>query len=134
MIQPKVGVGIIIEKNDQVLLLRRKNVLGDGTWSTPGGHLDYGEAPEECAAREAYEETGVHVSDIRFVGVTNDIFEESKKHYITLWMVAKKCEGEPCVNADYEMSEVKWFKWDDLPEQLFIPFRKIVEDQYYKTK
>lgn len=33
MNQPKVGVGIIIEKNDQVLLLRRKNVLGDGTYA-----------------------------------------------------------------------------------------------------
>lgn len=76
----------------------------------------------------------MHVSDIRFVGVTNDIFEESKKHYITLWMVAKKCEGEPCVNADYEMSAVKWFKWDDLPDQLFNPFRKVVEGHYYKTE
>lgn len=62
MIHPNVGVGIIIEKDDQVLLLRRRNVLGDGTWSTPGGHLDYGETPEECAVREAHEETGVHVS------------------------------------------------------------------------
>jgi ADP-ribose pyrophosphatase YjhB (NUDIX family) len=40
MIHQNVGVGIIIEKDDQVLLLRRRNVLGDGTWSTPGGHLD----------------------------------------------------------------------------------------------
>ncbi len=43
---PRVGVGIIIRKGDRVLLLRRKNVHGGGSWSTPGGHLDFSESPE----------------------------------------------------------------------------------------
>jgi len=44
---PNIGVGIIIEDGDKVLLLRRKNVPGDGTWSTPGGYLEFWETPEE---------------------------------------------------------------------------------------
>jgi 8-oxo-dGTP diphosphatase len=43
---PRVGVGVIITRDDQVLLLKRKNVHGSGCWSTPGGHLDFGETPE----------------------------------------------------------------------------------------
>jgi 8-oxo-dGTP diphosphatase len=42
---PRVGVGAIVTRNGQVLLVRRKNVHGAGTWSTPGGHLKDGETP-----------------------------------------------------------------------------------------
>ena len=38
---PGVGVGIIITKDEQVLSLRRKDVHGAGSWSTPGGHLEF---------------------------------------------------------------------------------------------
>ena len=83
---PKVGVAIIITKDDQVLLMKRKGHHGIGTWSTPGGHLDFGESPEQCAAREAKEEVGLDVVDIRFRAITNDLFETTGRHYITIWM------------------------------------------------
>lgn len=134
MKNPNVGVGIIIADEDKVLLLRRKNVLGDGTWSTPGGYLDFGETPEQCAIREAKEETGMRVDDVSLYGITNDVFPDTDKHFITLWMKAARFEGEPFVNADYEMSEVGWFKWSDLPEPLFIPFQKIVTGKFYRTE
>jgi len=51
--QPKVGVAIIVTRGDKVLLMKRMGPHGHGTWSTPGGHLEFGESPEECAAREA---------------------------------------------------------------------------------
>lgn len=63
---PKVGVGVIIEKNNKVLLQRRKNVLGDCYWSTPGGHLDFGETPDECAIREVEEETSLIIKNVWF--------------------------------------------------------------------
>src|SRR5215207_4759032 len=96
---PQVGVGIIITKDDQVLLMKRKGIHGQGTWSTPGGHLDFGETPEQCAAREAKEEVGLDVVDIRFRSITNDIFETSGKQYITIWMEGKSTLGEPIIAA-----------------------------------
>ncbi len=72
---PAVGVGIIIRRGSQVLLLRRKGVHGDGCWSTPGGHLDFCESLEACAIREAKEETNLNVDRVRFVAITNDVFE-----------------------------------------------------------
>ncbi len=63
---PRVGVGIIIIKGEKVLLLKRKNVHGAGSWSTPGGHLESGESLEKCAIREVKEETGVSITDVKF--------------------------------------------------------------------
>ncbi len=128
---PRIGVGVIITKDDQVLLLRRQNVHGSGSWSTPGGHLDWGESLEECAVREAREETGIEITAIRFRAVTNDVFEADDKHYITLWMEGEYQSGKAVVNAAYEMSEVGWFAWDRLPESLFLPFRNLLDGKCY---
>ena len=65
---PRIGVGVIVTKGDRVLLIKRKGAHGQGTWSTPGGHLEYGESPEECAARETAEETGVDITGVRALG------------------------------------------------------------------
>jgi 8-oxo-dGTP diphosphatase len=128
---PRVGVGAIIVKDGRVLLLRRRNVHGAGSWSTPGGHLEFGESPEECAIREAEEETGVVIGDVRFVAITNDVFEANGKHYITIWMEGRYPSGKPVVNAAYEMSEVSWFAWDDLPKPLFLPLQNLLDGQCY---
>jgi hypothetical protein len=49
--KPQVGTALIITKDDKVLLMKRKGPHGKGTWSTPGGHLDFGETLEGGAAR-----------------------------------------------------------------------------------
>ncbi|MDY7079519.1 MAG: NUDIX domain-containing protein [Chloroflexota bacterium] len=128
---PRVGVGVIITRNEQVLLLKRKNVHGSGSWSTLGGHLDFGESPEKCAIREAKEETDLDITNVKFRAVTNDLFEAEGKHYITLWMEGKCLSGEAVVNAAYEMSEVGWFAWDKLPKSLFLPFRNLLDGKCY---
>lgn len=128
---PRVGVGVIVTKGERVLLIKRKGVHGQGTWSTPGGHLEYGESPEACAARETKEEIGVHVAKVRALGFTNDVFEESGRHYITLWMTGEHAAGEVTVAAPYEVSEVDWFTWDALPEPLFLPLSNLIRGQSY---
>lgn len=128
---PLVGVGVIVRKGAEVLLLRRCGTHGAGTWSTPGGHLDFGESPEDCAIREALEETGVKVGSVQFRGLTNDVFADEGKHYVTLWMEAEYLSGEPAVHADYEASEVAWFRLDKLPEPLFLPLQQLLAGRCY---
>ena len=128
---PRVGVGVIVTKNDRVLLIKRKGVHGQGTWSTPGGHLEFGESPEQCAARETKEETGVEIANVRALGFTNDVFASSGLHYVTLWMTGEHRSGEAKVAAPYEASEVGWFAWDVFPQPLFLPLRSLIQGNGY---
>jgi 8-oxo-dGTP diphosphatase len=128
---PRVGVGVLIARGHRVLLLKRENVHGAGTWSTPGGHLDFGESPEQCAIREVREEVGLNITAVRFRAVTNDLFNVEGKHYITLWMEGESLSGEAVVNAAHEMSEVGWFAWDELPHPLFLSFQNLIDGRCY---
>jgi len=132
--EPKVGVAIIITKNDQVLLMKRKGIHGKGTWSTPGGHLEFGETPEQCAAREAKEEVGLDVVDIRFRAVTNDMFDTTGKHYITLWMEGNSISNDPVIAAEDEVAEIGWFAWESLPEPLFLSLENLLKENSYPPK
>ena len=129
--EPRVGVGVVIRRGADILLVRRKNVHGAGTWSTPGGHLDQGEAPEICAVREVREETGVEVANVRFLGLTNDVFEAEGRHYITVWMEADYLSGAASVRAEHEMSEVLWCPSGALPANLFLSLRNLVDGRSY---
>lgn len=128
---PRVGVGTIVTRNEKVLLLKRKNVIGEGTWSTPGGRLEFGESIEECAIRETREETGLTIRNVKFRAITNDIFQKEGKHYITIWMEGKCMRGEPKLNAPYESSEIDWFAWNTLPSNLFLPFKNLLNGKHY---
>jgi 8-oxo-dGTP diphosphatase len=128
--KPQVGTAMILTKENKVLLMKRKGPHGKGTWSTPGGHLDFGETLEGCAARETKEEVGVEVVDIRFRAVTNDIFEESGKHYVTIWLEGTPV-GEPVIAAETEVEEIGWFAWDELPQPLFLPLENLVKEISY---
>ena len=59
--KPKVGLGVCIVKDNKVLLGKRKGSHGAGTWSFPGGHLEFQETWEKCAKREVLEETGLKI-------------------------------------------------------------------------
>ena len=122
----KAGIGVIVKRDNEILLLKRQNSHGHGTWSCPGGHIEYGETFEQCAKRECLEETGVEIDHVVFKTITNDIFEKEGKHYVTLWMEADYLSGEACINAPDELTEVAWFKWRDLPVNLFLPMINLI--------
>lgn len=118
---PLVGTACFVVREGKLLLMRRLGSHGAGTWCTPGGHLDFGEAPAACAARETREETGIAVTNIRFMGITNDRFAyRGERHYVTLWFAADYAEGDTHVAAPREADAVGWFAPGELPEPLFL--------------
>lgn len=127
----KVGIGVIIEKNNQVLLGQRINSHGAHTWAPPGGHLEFGETPEQCAMRETLEETGLVISDCEKGIWTNDYFEEENKHYVTLYVHAQlpsyQDQVTPTVMEPNKCLEWRWFSWDNLPNPLFLSFENLVK-------
>jgi ADP-ribose pyrophosphatase YjhB (NUDIX family) len=59
--QLKVGAGALIERDGELLLIRRTHHPFRGCWNLPAGYAEADEAPLETVVREAYEETGLHV-------------------------------------------------------------------------
>jgi len=125
--QPSIGVGVIIKKEGKILLGKRKGSHGKGSWSFPGGHLDFGESPEECARREILEETGIQIANIRKGPFTNDIFPQEGKHYVTLFMIADHASGEVAALEPEKCEKWEWFAWDALPQPLFLPIENLLK-------
>ena len=124
--RPMVGVAVLVTRGDRVLLLKRHGSHGAGSWACPGGHLEFGETPEQCGIRETFEEVGLAINQLRFKAITNDLFVPEDKHYITIWMEGECKSGEPTIAAPDEMSALGWFTWDALPEPLFLPLANLV--------
>ncbi|MGY0219923.1 nucleotide triphosphate diphosphatase NUDT15 [Endozoicomonadaceae bacterium StTr2] len=127
---PRIGVGVIVRRNGKILLGRRKNSHGEGHWAFPGGHLEFGETPEQCAHREVMEETGLTLENLQPGPYTNDIFEVEQKHYITLFMVADSVTGEPERKEPEKCLEWLWHDWNALPEPLFLPVINLKQQNY----
>ncbi len=121
-----VGVGVIIRRDGKVLLGKRKGSHGASTWGLPGGHLEAGETVEDCAIREAAEETGLQIVRTVNAGFANDIFEAENKHYVTLFVEAIDPGGTPELLEPDKCESWEWFSPSQLPEDLFIPFRTFV--------
>ncbi|MEO8970048.1 MAG: NUDIX domain-containing protein [Ktedonobacteraceae bacterium] len=130
--QPRIKIGVLITKDDQVLLVKGKNAHGDGTWSTPTGHLEYGKLLEACAMRTSQEEIGMIITDVTFLAITNDVFEAQKDHHaITIWMAGRYVSGTTTIPARHTAAAMDWFSWDALPEPLFLPFEHLLTGQCY---
>jgi 8-oxo-dGTP diphosphatase len=125
--RPGVGIGVIVIRNGRLLLGRRRKAHGAGSWSCPGGHLEFGESIEECARREIREETGMEIGRVRHTAFTNDLFEDRGKQYVTLFVAAEWVSGEP-QNLEPEFCDGwEWFHWDRLPGPLFPPLRSLLD-------
>ncbi len=116
-LHPRVGVGVAVVKNGLILLGQRKGSHGAGTWSTAGGHLEFGETIEECAKRELLEETGLNALSIRHGPWVNNVFED--KHYVTLFVFTDKFTGDLQLLEPDKCEGWHWFKSSALPSPLF---------------
>lgn len=126
----RVGIGVFIVKNGKFLMGRRRNAHGDGTWSIPGGHLEFGETFEETAKREVLEETGLTITNVRFGAVTNDYFEDGGKHYVTIWMLSDWESGEEQITEPDKFIALEWRDFDTLPKPLFLPWNQLLNSQF----
>lgn len=128
--KPQVGIGVIVIKDNKVLLGKRKGSHGTGSWSFPGGHLELNESIEDCARREVLEETNIKIKKLKMGTFTNDIFELEKKHYVTLYVLSEHDSGEVKLMEPDKCDEWKWFEWNNLPQPLFIPLQNLLKQNY----
>jgi len=128
--RPLIGVAAIVIKDNMVLLGKRKNAHGAGTWAFPGGHLEFNESIEDCAKREVFEETGIHIKNIRYGTFTNDIFRKDQKHYVTLFVISEYDDGQLELKEPEKCEKWDWFFWNELPEPRFLPLKNLLEQGF----
>jgi ADP-ribose pyrophosphatase YjhB (NUDIX family) len=108
--RPIVGIGIVVIKDDTVLLVRRGKPPNIGTWALPGGAQELGETTEEAARRELLEETGIEVGELHFAATVDNIRRDEtgrvRFHYTIIDFAARWVSGE--LVADTDVTEAVW--------------------------
>ena len=128
--RPGVGVGVIVSRGREILLVRRKH-HGAGSWAAPGGYLAWGESPEACARREVREETGVQIAKPTFLAISNDIHPDGEKHNVTIWLAGRYASGAATLVAPEELEAVAWFDQDALPAPLYLSTANFLHGHTY---
>lgn len=132
--KPRVGLAVLVRKDNKILLGKRKSSHGDGAWAPPGGHLEFMEELEDCVKREVKEETSLKVKNINFGALTNDIFIAENKHYISIYMVCDYESGELQNMEPEKCEQWGWFAWNKLPEPLFLTMQNLLKQHFNPFK
>ena len=111
-LDPKVAVVVLVTKENHLLLVKRAIEPNLGRWSFPSGYVDRGEEVEAASIREVKEETNLNIKIDRLIGVY------SGKGPVIL-VVHSSVEFSGHLNPNDEVSEIRWFPIDQLPE---LPF------------
>jgi len=114
--RPYVGVGVVVFRDQEVLLIKRSKEPNKGQWSIPGGKQMLGETTLETANRELMEETGVKVEKLLLVDVVDAIIPDCegkiKYHYTLVDYMGQVKSGE-CSPGD-DALEVSWVNLNTL--------------------
>ncbi len=126
----KTTCACIIEKNGNIVLVKRKNNPFAGTWVLPGGHIDPGEDAKDACTREVKEETGLDVEP-HFFDYNDELFQKYDWHAIVLifYGVAK---GDIIQNKK-ETTEINLFPIKKIPHlQMGFNHKEILFSFYHE--
>lgn len=104
---------IIVNGRGEIALIKRKNPPFQGDWALPGGFIDYGkETIEDCAVREAWEETSLSVKLARLLGVWSHPDRDPRGHTITAVYITEPVTDDEMLAARPadDASELIWLK------------------------
>lgn len=114
--RPAVGIGIVLIKDDRVLLVQRGRPPNAGQWSLPGGKQELGETAHEAARRELREETGLNCGTLVLAGYADAIHRDEMGHidyhYTILDFAAPYLGGEAVAGDD--AAQLAWVREDEL--------------------
>ncbi len=99
-------------RGDEVLLHRRVKAPNLGLWVAPGGKLEDGESPSECAVREMGEEAGLAIEDPMLRGIMTEVSPRADYQWLTFIFAATRFSGELAPAAG--IGELRWVRIPDV--------------------
>lgn len=126
-VDPKVAAGVLIVKDERVLLVRRAGEPFRGLWTLPAGFVNAGEDPAEAAARECLEETGLSVRVTRVFDIVAGKEHPRGADFVIVYQ-AEIIGGE--LAAEDDADAVEWFDKSNLPPIAFRATQKVLQSFY----
>ncbi|MBI5140705.1 MAG: NUDIX hydrolase [Nitrospirae bacterium] len=123
---PVPTVDVIIEREGgMVVLIKRRNPPSG--WALPGGFVDYGETLEAAALREAREETGLDIENMRQFHAYSDPSRDLRQHTISM-VFAGRSTGKLLAGDD--AADAAEFDRESLPDEIAFDHRSILDDYF----
>src|SRR5260221_10483649 len=127
-----VVIDALVLKDDKLLLVKRaKKLLEAGKWGLIGGYMERDENLLQTVARDIREETGYTVKDITFLCVRHNPdrpHEDRQNISVVFFCTAVEKVG----TSDWEVTDQRWFSFDELPDEGMIAFDHVKNIQLYQ--
>lgn len=134
---PLVGIGIIVLRGEEVLLIKRGRPPAQFAWSLPGGGQELGETVEDAARRELLEETGLSVGPLTLIAHVDSIHRDEHDfiqwHYTILDFAAVYKGGEALAGDD--VIDIAWVHPTQFDEyDLWAEARRVIGLAFFRLR
>ncbi len=124
---PDLTVDAVVERDGEILLVRRGNPPFEDRWALPGGFVEYGESLEEAVKREVLEEAGLGIEIKGLLGVYSEPGRDPRGHVVSVCYIAEAGEGSEEGGSDAK--EARFFSMGGIErDELAFDHAKIIED------
>ncbi|MEM7344809.1 MAG: NUDIX hydrolase [Chloroflexota bacterium] len=118
----KPCVGVLVLRDNELLLIKRGIEPFKGYWDIPGGFLEVDEHPADGARREIKEETGLHIEPTEILDIFMDEYGSTEDYTLNVCYIAKVVAGEAVAGSD--ATAIQWFPMTALPENIAFAWAK----------
>ena len=125
-----IGVGVgafVLNDKNELLLLKRNSGAEKGTWSIPGGSVEFNETIEAAVIREIKEEVNLDIKVIKLLTIVNHIIPTEKVHWVSVEFLCEIIGGELKNMEPLKHTDMRWFNISDFPENISIITQKGLE-------
>lgn len=118
---PDLVVGAVVVDDERLLLIRRVDEPGTGTWAFPGGRVERGETIAEAVTRELREETGIEGVCGALIGWSEIVPDDPEgRHLVILDFEVTLLDGQqPTAGSD--ATDARWFQVTDVADLTMAP-------------
>ena len=116
--RPEVCVGAVVVDDDRLLMIRRGHGPAAGTWSVPGGRVEWGETVAEAVVRELREEAGVDGLCGQFIGWVESISDD---HHAVIMDFRVDLLEHAQPTAGDDAAEAAWVPLADVAQRRLAP-------------